>query len=68
MIGDTTYGKPVGQYSLNFCEKVLAPVAFSLKNVNNEGDFFDGIAPTARRRTTSRINSAIPPKRRTRKR
>jgi C-terminal processing protease CtpA/Prc len=46
VIGDTTYGKPVGQYSLNFCEKVLVPVAFSLKNVNDEGDFFDGIAPT----------------------
>jgi C-terminal peptidase prc len=43
VIGDTTYGKPVGQYGLNFCEKVLVPVAFSLKNVNNEGDFFDGI-------------------------
>ena len=46
VIGDSTYGKPVGQYSFNFCEKVLVPVAFSLKNVNNEGDFFDGIAPT----------------------
>ena len=44
VIGDTTYGKPVGQYGLNFCDKVLAPVAFALKNVNNEGDFFDGIA------------------------
>ena len=44
VIGDTTYGKPVGQYGFNFCEKVLVPVAFSLKNVNNEGDFFDGIA------------------------
>ena len=44
VIGDTTYGKPVGQYSFNFCEKVLVPVAFSLKNVNNQGDFFDGIA------------------------
>lgn len=43
VIGDTTYGKPVGQYGFNFCEKVLVPVAFSLKNVNNEGDFFDGI-------------------------
>jgi C-terminal peptidase prc len=46
VIGDTTYGKPVGQYSFNFCEKVLVPVAFSLKNANDEGDFFDGIAPT----------------------
>ena len=43
VIGDTTYGKPVGQYSLNFCEKVLVPVAFALKNVNHEGDFFNGI-------------------------
>ena len=43
VIGDTTYGKPVGQYSFNFCGKVLVPVSFSLKNVNNEGDFFTGI-------------------------
>ncbi len=46
VIGDTTYGKPVGQYGFTFCEKVLAPVSFSIKNVNNEGDFFDGIPPT----------------------
>ena len=46
VIGDTTYGKPVGQYGLRFCEKILAPVSFSIKNANEEGDFFDGIAPT----------------------
>ena len=46
VIGDTTYGKPVGQYGLRFCDKVLAPVSFSIKNANDEGDFFDGIAPT----------------------
>jgi carboxyl-terminal processing protease len=45
VIGDTTYGKPVGQYQFSFCDKVLVPVSFSIKNVNNEGDFFDGIAP-----------------------
>jgi carboxyl-terminal processing protease len=44
IIGDTTYGKPVGQYGLRFCEKVLYPVAFSIKNANLEGDFFDGLA------------------------
>ena len=44
IIGDTTYGKPVGQYGLRFCDKVLYPVAFSIKNANNEGDFFDGLA------------------------
>ncbi|HUQ86691.1 MAG TPA: S41 family peptidase [Vicinamibacterales bacterium] len=43
-IGDTTYGKPVGQYGLRFCDKVLYPVAFSIKNANLEGDFFDGLA------------------------
>lgn len=46
VIGDTTYGKPVGQYGFTFCEKVLAAVSFSIKNVNNEGDFFEGIPPT----------------------
>jgi C-terminal processing protease CtpA/Prc len=44
-IGSTSYGKPVGQYGLNFCDKVLFPVAFQIKNANNEGDYFDGIAP-----------------------
>lgn len=44
IVGDTTYGKPVGQYGLRFCDKVLYPVAFSIKNANFEGDFFDGLA------------------------
>jgi carboxyl-terminal processing protease len=43
IIGDSTYGKPVGQYGLRFCDKLLYPVAFSIKNANLEGDFFDGI-------------------------
>jgi len=46
VIGDTTYGKPVGQYGFTFCDKVLAAVAFSINNVNGEGSYFDGIAPT----------------------
>jgi carboxyl-terminal processing protease len=33
----------VGQYGLRFCDKVLYPVAFSIKNANLEGDFFDGL-------------------------
>jgi carboxyl-terminal processing protease len=44
-IGETTYGKPVGQYGIPFCSKVLAPVAFSLKNAAGEGDYFDGLTP-----------------------
>jgi hypothetical protein len=46
IIGDATYGKPVGQYQIGFCGKVLAPVSFSLRNANDEGDYFDGLAPT----------------------
>jgi C-terminal processing protease CtpA/Prc len=43
IVGDTTYGKPVGQYGFNFCDKVLAPVAFQLRNAKGEGDFFSGL-------------------------
>jgi C-terminal peptidase prc len=45
-IGETTYGKPVGQYGIPFCTKVLAPVAFSLKNASGEGEYFNGFTPT----------------------
>lgn len=45
VVGDTTYGKPVGQYGFAFCDKVLYPVAFSVRNARNEGDYFGGIAP-----------------------
>jgi C-terminal processing protease CtpA/Prc len=43
IVGDRTYGKPVGQYGLEFCEKVLYPVAFTLRNARGEGDYFDGL-------------------------
>jgi C-terminal processing protease CtpA/Prc len=46
VIGDRTYGKPVGQYAISFCDKTLAPVSFTLRNANGEGDYFDGIAVT----------------------
>ena len=42
-VGETTYGKPVGQYSITFCDKVLYPVSFTLRNALGQGDFFDGI-------------------------
>ena len=45
VIGDRTYGKPVGQYQVEFCDKMLAPVSFSLRNANGEGDFFGGFPP-----------------------
>jgi C-terminal peptidase prc len=43
VIGDRTYGKPVGQYVLPFCDKVLAPVSFSMVNANGQGDYFSGL-------------------------
>jgi C-terminal peptidase prc len=46
IVGDATYGKPVGQYVVDFCDKVLAPVSFSLRNANGEGDYFGGLPAT----------------------
>jgi C-terminal processing protease CtpA/Prc len=43
VVGSTTYGKPVGQLTSNFCDKVLFPVAFKSVNVRGEGEYFNGI-------------------------
>jgi len=43
VVGDTTYGKPVGQYSFDFCDKVLYPVVFQVLNANGQADYFNGI-------------------------
>ena len=43
LVGDTTYGKPVGQYGYDFCDKTLYPVAFETRNARGEGDYFSGI-------------------------
>lgn len=43
IVGDATYGKPVGSYGLRFCDKILWPISFSIKNANLEGDYFDGL-------------------------
>jgi carboxyl-terminal processing protease len=45
VIGGATYGKPVGQYGIAFCDLLLAPVSFSLRNADGQGDYFDGFAP-----------------------
>jgi C-terminal processing protease CtpA/Prc len=44
VVGDRTYGKPVGQYGFDFCDKTFFPVAFSTRNARDEGDYFNGIA------------------------
>jgi len=45
VIGERSYGKPVGQYIFPFCDKVLAPVSFALLNARGEGNYFQGFAP-----------------------
>jgi C-terminal processing protease CtpA/Prc len=42
VVGDTTYGKPVGQYGIEFCDKVLFPVSFRSANAMGQSDFFNG--------------------------
>ncbi len=45
-IGDTTNGKPVGMNGWEVGEKYFFwPITFKIVNKNNEGDYFNGIAP-----------------------
>jgi carboxyl-terminal processing protease len=43
IVGDDTFGKPVGQIGLEFCDKILRPTAFQTVNADGFGDYFDGI-------------------------
>jgi len=43
IVGDDTFGKPVGQVGLTFCEKILRPTAFQTLNANDFGDYFFGL-------------------------
>jgi len=43
IVGDDTFGKPVGQVGLAFCEKILRPTAFKKSNAAGNGDYFDGL-------------------------
>lgn len=44
VVGDSTFGKPVGQYRFNFCDRALFPVSFQSRNALGEGDYFGGLA------------------------
>ncbi len=48
LFGSKTHGKPVGMYVFRYTEIdwVFIPICFSLKNANDEGDFFNGIDVT----------------------
>ncbi len=43
IVGDRTFGKPVGQVGLDFCDKRMRPTSFETVNANFEGDYFDGL-------------------------
>jgi len=43
IVGDRTFGKPVGQVGLDFCDKILRPTAFETVNANGDGDYFGGL-------------------------
>lgn len=43
IVGDRTFGKPVGQIGLEFCDKILRPTSFRTSNADGAGDFFDGL-------------------------
>ena len=43
IVGANTFGKPVGQVGLEFCEQILRPTAFQTMNANDFGDYFNGL-------------------------
>lgn len=46
IVGDRTFGKPVGQVGFEFCEKILRPTAFQTVNADDFGDYFGGLPVT----------------------
>ncbi|HSA05276.1 MAG TPA: S41 family peptidase [Tenuifilaceae bacterium] len=47
LVGEKTHGKPAGMYVFKFNDPSIdwafVPICFTMRNANNEGDFFDGI-------------------------
>jgi carboxyl-terminal processing protease len=43
IVGDTTFGKPIGQSGFTFCENILRLTAFQVFNADGYGDYFDGL-------------------------
>jgi len=43
IVGGDTFGKPVGQVGLSFCQQILRPTSFQTLNANDFGDYFDGL-------------------------
>jgi hypothetical protein len=43
IVGENTFGKPVGQVGIEFCDKILRPTSFLTTNALGDGDYFDGL-------------------------
>ncbi|MEM9172784.1 MAG: S41 family peptidase, partial [Pseudomonadota bacterium] len=43
LVGADTFGKPVGQVGVTFCEKILRPTAFETVNSLGNGQYFGGL-------------------------
>jgi C-terminal processing protease CtpA/Prc len=43
IIGDDTYGKPVGSVAHRYKDSTLVPITFKYSNRLDEGDFYDGL-------------------------
>jgi len=44
-MGGVTCGKPYGMYGRVFCDKVLLPLEFEIKNAQGEGEYTGGLTP-----------------------
>ncbi len=47
VVGQDTFGKPVGQSGWQFCDNILRLTTFQLFNADGFGDYFDGLPVTA---------------------
>ncbi|MGI6393582.1 MAG: S41 family peptidase [bacterium] len=46
VIGEVTYGKPVGMNAKNICDQTIVPITFKNANVEDYGDYYHGIPAT----------------------
>lgn len=47
LIGDDTYGKPVGSFPIKYSGYAINPISFKIVNQNGEGEYFEGIQADA---------------------
>ena len=43
LVGEMTYGKPVGMNSMSFCDQTIVPITFKSANSQDYGDYFLGM-------------------------